>query len=123
MARDWSRGHGSGPWAPTCSTSSLADWLLATLVHLRHGATHDVLARWFGIDWSTIIRAICEVRPLPAARGCTIVTGVRLRTSQGHRPPRPAATLDLKQRNPAPYGERPAWACARSTRPTPVFRA
>ncbi|MGW7324956.1 helix-turn-helix domain-containing protein [Streptomyces sp. NPDC054845] len=25
------------------------DRLLATLVHLRHGATHDVLAYWFGV--------------------------------------------------------------------------
>ncbi|MFD9459256.1 transposase family protein, partial [Streptomyces sp. NPDC059985] len=56
------------------------DRLLATLVHLRHGATHDVLACWFGIDRSTISRAIGEVRPLLAARGCTIATGVRLRS-------------------------------------------
>ncbi|MFE3866159.1 transposase family protein [Streptomyces goshikiensis] len=56
------------------------DRLLATLVHLRHGATHDVLACWFGVDRSTITRAIGEVRPLFAARGCTIAAGVRLRT-------------------------------------------
>ncbi|WP_444546184.1 helix-turn-helix domain-containing protein [Streptomyces mashuensis] len=45
------------------------DRLLATLVHLRHGATHDVLACWFGVDRSTITRAIGEVRPCsqPAA--------------------------------------------------------
>ncbi|MFJ6687116.1 helix-turn-helix domain-containing protein, partial [Streptomyces werraensis] len=30
------------------------DRLLATLVHLRHGVTHDVLACWFGVDRSTI---------------------------------------------------------------------
>ncbi|MDT3399802.1 transposase family protein [Streptomyces sp. B1866] len=30
------------------------DRLLATLVHLRHGAAHDVLACWFGVDRSTI---------------------------------------------------------------------
>ncbi|MFC8808744.1 transposase family protein [Streptomyces anthocyanicus] len=54
--------------------------LLATLVHLRHAATHDVLASWFGVDRSTITRAIGEVRPLLAERGCTISTGVRLRT-------------------------------------------
>lgn len=29
------------------------DRLLATLVHLRHGATHDVLAGWFDADRST----------------------------------------------------------------------
>ncbi|MEW1686004.1 transposase family protein [Streptomyces sp. NPDC093594] len=39
------------------------DRLLATLIHLRHGATHDVLACWFGVNRSTITRAINEVRP------------------------------------------------------------
>ncbi|MFJ7242702.1 transposase family protein [Streptomyces olivaceus] len=39
------------------------DRLLATLVHLRHGITHDVLACWFGVDRSTITRAVGEVRP------------------------------------------------------------
>ncbi|MFF6889963.1 transposase family protein [Streptomyces microflavus] len=34
--------------------------LLATLVSLRHGATHDVPACWFGVDRSTITRAIDE---------------------------------------------------------------
>ncbi|MFF3343637.1 transposase family protein [Streptomyces flavidovirens] len=57
-----------------------ADRLLATLVHLRHSATHDVLACWFGVDRSTITRAIGETRPLLAARGCTIAPGLRLRT-------------------------------------------
>ncbi|MFF3336242.1 transposase family protein [Streptomyces sp. NPDC002888] len=56
------------------------DRLLATLVHLRHGATHDVLACWFGVDRSTITRAIGEVRPLLAGRGCTVAPGIRLRT-------------------------------------------
>lgn len=56
------------------------DRLLATLVHLRHGATHDVLACWFGVDRSTITRAISEVRPLLAERGCTIAPGQRLHT-------------------------------------------
>ncbi|MFE8018219.1 transposase family protein [Streptomyces antibioticus] len=27
---------------------TFADRLLATLVHLRHGVTHDMLAGWFG---------------------------------------------------------------------------
>ncbi|MGY0489147.1 transposase family protein [Streptomyces sp. WG-D5] len=54
--------------------------LLATLVHLRHGVTHDVLACWFGVDRSTITRAIGEVRPLLAERGCAVGPGVRLRT-------------------------------------------
>jgi hypothetical protein len=56
------------------------DRLLATLVHLRHATTHDVLACWFGVDRSTITRAIGEVRPLLAGRGCTVSPGVRLRT-------------------------------------------
>jgi hypothetical protein len=56
------------------------DRLLATLVHLRHATTHDVLACWFGVDRSTITRAIGEIRPLLAERGCTIAPGVRLRT-------------------------------------------
>ncbi|MFE3686222.1 transposase family protein [Streptomyces sp. NPDC059095] len=53
---------------------------MATLVHLRHGTTHDVPACWFGVDRSTITRAIGEVRPLLAERGCTIAPGLRLRT-------------------------------------------
>ncbi|WP_247706830.1 helix-turn-helix domain-containing protein [Streptomyces liliiviolaceus] len=56
------------------------DRLLATLVSLRHGTTHDVLACWFGVDRSTITRSIGEVRPLLAQRGCAIAPDVRLRT-------------------------------------------
>ncbi|MCX5443844.1 transposase [Streptomyces sp. NBC_00063] len=56
------------------------DRLLAALVNLRHGATHDVLACWFSVDRSTITRAIGEVRPLLAERGCTVAPGLRLRT-------------------------------------------
>ncbi|MFJ3825482.1 transposase family protein [Streptomyces nodosus] len=56
------------------------DRLLATLVHLRHATTHDVLACWFGVDRSTITRAIGEVRPLLAKLGCTVSPGVRRRT-------------------------------------------
>ncbi|GAB3994622.1 hypothetical protein GCM10029992_09650 [Glycomyces albus] len=47
------------------------DRLLATLVNLRHAVTHDVLACWFGVDRSTVTRAIAEIRPcwpLGAAR-------------------------------------------------------
>ncbi|MFH9176818.1 transposase family protein [Streptomyces albogriseolus] len=56
------------------------DRLLATLVPLRHATTHDVLACWFGVDRSTITRAIGEMRLLLAERGCTISPGVRMRT-------------------------------------------
>ncbi|MFD1832544.1 transposase family protein [Streptomyces desertarenae] len=56
------------------------DRLLATLVHLYYGTTHDVSACWFGVDRSTITRAVGEVRILLAERGCTVAPGVRLRT-------------------------------------------
>jgi hypothetical protein len=56
------------------------DRLLATLVHLRHGVTHDVLACWLGVSRSTITRAVGEVRPLLAERGCTVEGGLRLRS-------------------------------------------
>ncbi|MFD9541202.1 transposase family protein [Streptomyces sp. NPDC060022] len=52
--------------------------LLATLVRLRHGVTHGVLACWFGVDRSTVNRTIGEARPLLAERGCTISPDVRL---------------------------------------------
>lgn len=56
------------------------DRLLATLVPPRCGTTHDVLACWFHMDRSTVTRAINEVRPLSAERGCTITSDIRLRT-------------------------------------------
>ncbi|MFE3866444.1 transposase family protein, partial [Streptomyces goshikiensis] len=52
----------------------------ATLVHLRHSATHNVLARWSDVDRSTTTRAIGEVRPPLATRGRTITAGIRLHT-------------------------------------------
>ncbi|MEU6481076.1 transposase family protein [Streptomyces sp. NPDC047017] len=56
------------------------DRLLATLVHLRHEVTHDVLGCWFGVDRSAITRAIDEVRPLLAERGRTVSPDMRLRS-------------------------------------------
>ncbi|MFE2103652.1 transposase family protein [Streptomyces sp. NPDC059468] len=56
------------------------DRLPATPVSLRHGTTHVVLACWFGVDRSTLTRAIGEVRPLLAQRGCTVAPDVRLHT-------------------------------------------
>ncbi|WP_437048224.1 transposase family protein [Streptomyces sp. enrichment culture] len=74
-------GRGSVQWARVRSTRLVfVDRLLATLVHLRHGVTHDLLACWFGVDRSTITRAIGEVRPLLVERGCTVSPGLRLRT-------------------------------------------
>ncbi|MFD8376387.1 transposase family protein [Streptomyces sp. NPDC059688] len=49
-------------------------------MHLRHGAPHDILACWFGVDRSTSTRAAGEVRPLLAERRCTGSPNVRLRT-------------------------------------------
>ncbi|MEE1736191.1 transposase family protein [Streptomyces sp. BE147] len=57
----------------------LVESLLSTLVHLRHGATHDVLARWFGVDRSTITRATSELRPLPAQRDRAATPDIRSR--------------------------------------------
>ncbi|GAA0475716.1 transposase family protein [Streptomyces olivaceiscleroticus] len=59
---------------------AFVDRLLATLVHLRHGVTHDVLACWFSVDRSAITRAIGEIRPLLAQRGCVVGPGIRLHT-------------------------------------------
>lgn len=39
-----------------------------------------MLACWFGVDRSTVIRVIGEVRPLLAERGCAVSPDVRLRT-------------------------------------------
>jgi hypothetical protein len=50
------------------------------MIFARHRVTHDVLACWFGVDRSTITRAVGEVRPLPAEQGCTISPDVRLQS-------------------------------------------
>ncbi|MFH8804890.1 transposase family protein [Streptomyces sp. NPDC017936] len=75
-SRPWKRAVGAG----AKHRLVFVDRLLATLVHLRHGVTHDVLACWFKVDRATITRAIAEVRPLLAERGCTVSPGLRLRT-------------------------------------------
>ncbi|GAA3922074.1 hypothetical protein GCM10023084_83150 [Streptomyces lacrimifluminis] len=58
------------------------DRLVATLIHLRHDLPHAVLGLLFGVDRSTITRAIAEVRTLLAERGCAVPDrpGLRLRT-------------------------------------------
>ncbi|MFC9285419.1 transposase family protein [Streptomyces sp. NPDC057052] len=58
------------------------DRLVATLIHLRHDLPHSVLELLFGVDRSTITRAIAEVRGLLAERGCAVPDrpGLRLRT-------------------------------------------
>lgn len=65
---------------------AVVDRLPATLVSVRHGTTHDVPACWFGVDRSTITRAIGEVRPLPAQQGCSVAPEIRVRRPvAGHK--------------------------------------
>ncbi|MFF3150295.1 transposase family protein [Streptomyces sp. NPDC057927] len=52
------------------------DRLLATLVHLRTGLTYEALGVIYEVGSSTISRAICEMRPLLAARGFAARTGL-----------------------------------------------
>jgi hypothetical protein len=82
------------------------DRLLATLVHQRHGLTHDVVAAWFGVHRSTITRSVAEVRPLLAERGCRVHDGVRLRTLAdvvaylGHHPRALMDATEVRVRRP-----------------------
>lgn len=59
-----------------------ADRLIATLVVLRFQLPHAALAVFYGVDRSTVTRAVAEVRPLLAARGFAVPgrPGVRLHT-------------------------------------------
>ncbi|WP_405706568.1 helix-turn-helix domain-containing protein [Streptomyces sp. NBC_00069] len=85
MARPRKRAVGAG----AKQRLVFIDWLLATLVHLRHGATHDVLACWFGVDRST-------APPGPSARSglywpSEAAPSPRVSPAharRGHRPPR-----------------------------------
>ena len=58
------------------------DRLVATLIHLRHDLPHAVLGLLFGVDRSTITRAVGQIRTLLAERGCAVPDrpGGRLRT-------------------------------------------
>jgi hypothetical protein len=80
-ARGWPIGRAGGRSGPGAwHRLVFLDRLLATLVHLRHGATHDVLACRFGVSRSTITRAVGEVRPLLGRARLHRGGGVRLRT-------------------------------------------
>ncbi|MFD9420739.1 transposase family protein [Streptomyces goshikiensis] len=59
-----------------------ADRLVATLIHMRHDLPHTALGLLFGVDRSTVTRAIGEIRGLLAERGCAVPDrpGLRLRT-------------------------------------------
>jgi hypothetical protein len=58
------------------------DRVIATLVHLRMQLPHKALAVIYGVDRSTVTRAVGEIRPLLAARGFAVPgePGLRLRT-------------------------------------------
>src|SRR5699024_12730415 len=60
----------------------LVDRLVATRIHLRHDLPHAVLGLLFGVDRSTITRAVGQIRTLLAESGCAVPdrTGGRLRT-------------------------------------------
>ena len=58
------------------------DRLIVTLVYLRFQLPHKALAVMYGVDRSTVSRAVKEIRPLLAARGFAVPgePGIRLRT-------------------------------------------
>ncbi|MBL3671224.1 transposase [Streptomyces sp. M2CJ-2] len=72
------RRPGAGPKHDLVFT----DRVLVTLVHLRHQLPHAALAELYGLERSTITRAIGEIRPLLAARGFAVPDrpGLRLHT-------------------------------------------
>jgi hypothetical protein len=76
--RDRLRAEGAGPGHELAFT----DRMIATLVILRFQLPHGALAVFFGVDRSTITRAVGEIRPLLAARGFAVPgqPGLRLKT-------------------------------------------
>lgn len=72
------RAAGAGP----AHQLVFVDRVLVTLVVLRLALPHAALAVLYGVDRSTVSRAVREVRPLLAARGFAVPDrpGVRLRT-------------------------------------------
>ncbi|AGJ58861.1 MULTISPECIES: transposase family protein [Streptomyces] len=72
------RAEGGGPGHQLV----FADRVIATLVVLRFQLPHAVLAVFYGVDRSTITRAVHEIRPLLAARGFAVPgeAGLRLHT-------------------------------------------
>ncbi|SCF61086.1 DDE superfamily endonuclease [Streptomyces sp. DconLS] len=78
---DAGRGQEAGRGC-RCHQLAFVDRLVATLIHLRHDLPYSVLGLLFGVDRSTVTRAIGEVRTLLAERGCAVPDrpGLRLRT-------------------------------------------
>jgi DDE superfamily endonuclease len=75
---DRQRSAGAGPDHELVFT----DRVIATLVVLRFQLPHAALALFYGVDRSTVTRAVHEVRPLLAARGFAVPAApdLRLRT-------------------------------------------
>lgn len=75
---DRRRAPGAGPKQRLAFT----DRLLIALVYLRLQLPHAALAELFDVDRSTVSGALCEVRPLLAARGFAVPDrpGLRLHT-------------------------------------------
>ena len=78
------RGHERmrAPGAGPDHDLPFTDRVLVTLVYLRFQLPHAVLAALYGVDRSTVTRAVREIRPLLAARGFAVPgePGVRLTT-------------------------------------------
>lgn len=76
--RDRLRAEGAGPRHELVFT----DRVIATLVILRFQLPHAALAAFYGVDRSTITRAVHQIRPLLAARGFAVPDhpGLRLHT-------------------------------------------
>ncbi|WP_436850178.1 helix-turn-helix domain-containing protein [Streptomyces monashensis] len=66
------RKHKQRPGAGPRHDLAFTDRVLVTLVHLRHQLPHAALAELYGLERSTITRAVGGIRPLPAARGFTV---------------------------------------------------
>ena len=72
------RAAGAGP----DHDMPVTDRVVVTLVCLRFQLPHKALAGLYGVDRSTVTRAVREIRPLLAARGFAVPgePGIRLRT-------------------------------------------
>lgn len=62
---------GDPPRAEGFSLRAAAETIAGRL-HLREVGTRDLLAQLFGVNGSTLTRAMCRVRPLPAEHGHTV---------------------------------------------------